>query len=413
MHLIFSTTYYQPNQFTLCKQQRLNRMTMGPETDLVAQLRDYVAPAYRGSKMSVWHKLPITRRSAVFILLFLGNMGELRVLLTKRSSRLRNFPGHVALPGGKADNGLESEWMVSRREMHEEIGLSSNDDALAKLGISIEHITLLPSYLSRTFSCVRPCVGFMKFSNEGDVETTIASKLNLVLNPGESSSIFSCPLKDFLYPVVDEPAREALERVSYNMKWGGIPWSLRSYTFLQNNPNEVEWLKHIKDLSALEDEELGEELDMSDKGRITPPNMTPLRSASSSRSASPMRSTSLQPKDRKGKQDLSSWGRLGSRTDEETNEKIYDVWGLTANILHDLSEIVYARDRVGKRQIGEEEMIYCLYEFGHLMQQKERSDAEVKLIHSSNSPASSESAFGFNLILPEEEFSRLKKLYKL
>ncbi|KAI5969187.1 PCD1 [Candida margitis] len=347
-------------------------------------------------------------------------MGELRVLLTKRSSKLRNFPGHVALPGGKADNGLESEWTVSRREMHEEIGLSSHDDSLAKLGISIEHITLLPSYLSRTFSCVRPCVGFMKFNNEGDVEATIASRLNLVLNPGESSSIFSCPLKDFLYPVVDEPASEALERVSYHMKWGGIPWSLRSYTFLQNNPNEVEWLKHIKDLSASEDEELGEELDQSDKGRITPPNATPLRSISPSRSRSPTRDSKLDPREtkqansKKEKKDLTSWGRLGSRTDEETNEKIYDVWGLTANILHDLSEIVYARDRIGKRQIGEEEMIYCLHEFGHLMQQKERSDAEVKLIHSSNTPsASRDGEFGFNSILPPEEFSRLKNLYKL
>ncbi|KAG5418332.1 PCD1 [Candida metapsilosis] len=390
-------------------------MTTGPELELITSLRDYVAPAYRGSNTSVWHRLPITRRSAVFILLFLGNMGELRVLLTKRSSKLRNFPGHVALPGGKADNGLESEWMVSRREMHEEIGLSSDDDSLAKLGISIEHVTLLPSYLSRTFSCVRPCVGFMKFSNEGEVEATIASKLNLVLNPGESSSIFSCPLRDFLYPVVDEPPKEALERVSYHMKWGGIPWSLRSYTFLQNNPNEVEWLKHIKDLSASEDDELGEELDMSDKGRITPPNVTPLRSTSPcrSRSASPMRSTSLQPKDRKKKQNLLSWGRLGSRTDEETNEKIYDVWGLTANILHDLSEIVYTRERIGQRQIGEEELIHSLYEFGHLMQRKERSDAEVKLIHSSNTPASGESEFGFDSILPSEEFNRLKNMYKL
>ncbi|KAI5967212.1 PCD1 [Candida theae] len=389
---------------------------MGQEQELIASLRDYVAPAYRGSNTSVWHRVPITRRSAVFILLFLGNMGELRVLLTKRSSKLRNFPGHVALPGGKADNGLESEWMVSRREMHEEIGLSSDDESLAKLGISIEHVALLPSYLSRTFSCVRPCVGFMKFSNEGDVEATISSKLNLVLNPGESSSIFSCPLKDFLYPAVDESAREALERVSYHMKWGGIPWALRSYTFLQKNPNEVEWLKHIKDLSASEDDELGEELDMSDKGRITPPNTTPLRSTSPTRarSRSPIRSsTSLQPKDRKKKPDLSSWGRLGSRTDEDTNEKIYDVWGLTANILHDLSEIVYARDRIGKRHIGEEEMINSLYEFGHLMRQKERSDAEVKLIHSSNTPGSNESEFGFNSVLPSEEFNRLKKLYKL
>ena len=64
----------------------------------------------------------------------------------------------MALPGGKADSGLELEWQVSRREMHEEIGLSDNDEDLKNLGISIEHLTQLPSYLSRTFSCVKPCV---------------------------------------------------------------------------------------------------------------------------------------------------------------------------------------------------------------------------------------------------------------
>ena len=36
----------------------------------------------------------------------------------------------MALPGGKADSGLELEWQVSRREMHEEIGLSDNDEDL-------------------------------------------------------------------------------------------------------------------------------------------------------------------------------------------------------------------------------------------------------------------------------------------
>ncbi|KAI5959281.1 PCD1 [Candida pseudojiufengensis] len=374
-------------------------MTKTTEAQLIESLRHYVAPNYLNSTTSIWHKLPIARRSAVFILLFSGNMGELRVLLTKRSSKLRNFPGHVALPGGKADNGLESEWMVSRREMHEEIGLSSSDETLSKLGISIEHICLLPNYLSRTFSCVKPCVGFMKFKSEENIEHTISSKLNLALNPGESSSIFSCPLKDFLYPTVDEQSLEALERVSYKVSWGGIPWDLRSYTFLQNNVNDVHWLRSINDLSASEEEDdLGHELDQEDKGKVTPPNIPPMRS----RSKSPTRK----------KQNLQSWGRLGSRKDDETNEKIYDVWGLTANILHDLSEIVYLNNHKINRHIGEEELIYSLFEFGKLMQKKERSDDEVKLIHSSNISDDTKE-FGFKDILPSDEFSRLHSLYKL
>ena len=55
--------------------------------------------------------------------------------------------------------------------------------------------------------------------------------------------------------------------------------------FLQNNINEVEWLKNIKDLLASEEEseldlKLGDELDSRDKASVTPPNVTPTRSLS-------------------------------------------------------------------------------------------------------------------------------------
>ena len=379
-------------------------MTKSTEATLLNNLRHYIAQNYHHSSLSIWHKLPISRRSAVFILLFMGNLGELRVLLTKRSSKLRNFPGHVALPGGKADSGLELEWQVSRREMHEEIGLSDNDEDLKNLGISIEHLTQLPSYLSRTFSCVKPCVGFMH--NLNGTDNDIASKLNIVLNPGESSSVFSCPLKDFLHPTIDIPALEALERTSYKVKWGGIPWDLRSYTFLQNNINEVEWLKNIKDLLASEEEseldlKLGDELDSQDKASITPPNVTPTRSLSP---------VTINKRNKYKKKDLSTWGRLGSRRHEDTNEKIYDVWGLTANILHDLAEIVYIdKNKINQNYIGQEEMIYSLYEHGNLMKQKERNPEEVKLIHATHY----DKDIGFDKILPESEFNRLNSIYKL
>ncbi|CAI5756257.1 unnamed protein product [Candida verbasci] len=375
-------------------------MTKSTEIQLLERnLYNYIPQNYQNNKLSIWHRLPITRRSAVFILLFLGKLGELRVILTKRSSKLRNFPGHVALPGGKADNGLESEWAVSRREMFEEIGLNNSNEELKKLGLTIDHITMLPSYLSRTFSCVKPCVGLLKNLNNND-HMDLTTKLNIVLNPGESSSIFSCPLRDFLHPSLDEPSLESLERVSYKVKWGGIPWDLRSYTFLQNNPNEVEWLKDIKQLSSSETEESeeewekGETLDSEDKGRVTPSSL-------------------IEKKAKKvKKKNLSTWGRLGSRLDDETNEKIYDVWGLTANVLHDLSEIVYlGKDIANKRHIGEEEMIYCLYEYGNQMRQKERSEEEVKLIHATHT--SDDKEFGFHTILPTSEFNRLKTLYKL
>lgn len=335
---------------------------------------DYV-PRYHGNlKLSIWHKLPVARRSSVFILLFLGRLGELRVVLTKRSSRLRNFPGHISLPGGKADSGLESEWQVARREMYEEIGIHSNNDILLKdFGFTIEHLKLLPTYLSRTFSGVSPCVGFMKFDKHlSDAE--LAKKLTINLNPEESSNIFSCPLRDFLYPIEKEVSSERIDQSSQKIKWGGIPWNLRSYIFHQTNDTEVDWLKDIVDLSSTSSEEILDEEFVSH---------TP------------------------SKKHLSAWGRLGSRRDSTTHEKIYDVWGLTANILHDLSEIAYLNG--SEREIGEEELIYSIWTHANLMHSKERSEEEKKLIHSNSTPGE----LGFNDILPRTEFNRLKQIYKL
>ncbi|CUM66702.1 uncharacterized protein PRCAT00004380001 [Priceomyces carsonii] len=344
---------------------------------LIDNLKKYKTVHYHNQPHSVWHRVLVARRSSVFVLLFLGALGEWRVVLTKRSSKLRNFPGHISLPGGKADTALETEWEVARREMCEEIGIEANDDTLWKnWRVAIERVNILPCYLSRTFSAVSPCVGILRFSkNKGESE--IINKLTLNLNPGESSNIFSCPLRDFIYPAGEDKPLESMERSYNKVKWGGIPWNLRSYVFLQDVPNEVQWLRDIKDLSASEDESQN---DSDDIGH------------------------SNKPKNRKVR--LSSWGNLGSRRHSETNEKVYDVWGLTANILHDLASIIYT----GKADsvVGEEELIYSIWEEGNLMRTKERSEAEQKLIR-----AGPGDPFGFNSILPRTEFNRLKNIYKL
>lgn len=352
---------------------------------ILAQLRAYQPRNYQKLSVTVWHRLPVARRALVFVLLFLGHFGELRVILTRRSSKLRNFPGHISLPGGKADDGLESEWNVARREMSEEIGLSEDNDFLVKhYGFTIDHLNALPCYLSRTFLAVRPCVGFMNFKTGQKTrlsESEVIRNLELTMNPGESSSIFLCPLRDFLYPVVDEAPREALERTYHAVKWGGIPWHLRLYTFLQNNANEADWLKDIKDLSESSEDD-AHSPDEEEKSRQSPPPGTKARQ--------------------------SSWGRLGSRRDSDTNEKIYDVWGLTANILHDLAEVMYLKEVKNDRELGEEELIYSLWHHGNQMQAKERSPEELSLIGST----SQKDDLGFNDILPRTEFNRLKKLYQ-
>jgi 8-oxo-dGTP pyrophosphatase MutT (NUDIX family) len=426
-------------------------MVLETEASYLANIKNLGAKNFQGLALSIWHKLPVTRRSSVFILLFLGHLGELRVILTKRSSKLRSFPGHISFPGGNADDSLETEWQVSRREMHEEIGLHSDNEVLRNnYGFTIDHLNVMPCYLSRTFSAVRPCVGFMNFSKSIS-EADLIHNLKINLNPGESSSVFSCPLRDFLYPAEKTTPIESLDRSSYKIEWGGIPWNLRSYTFLQTNHNEVSWLKDILDLSQTDEEcdkderakemvtpppeehddhhvESREDMKSSDHHVETSENVKSsdhhvetrenvespdhLNGTNSTTNVSPTvahSSHKVAPhtyKSKRPKKDLSKWGRLGSRRHSATNEKIYDVWGLTANILHDLAEIIYRGPT--EREIGEEELIYSVWHHGHQMKEKKRSDEEVKLIN-----ASLKSEYGFGDILPRSEFVKLRGIYKL
>lgn len=353
-------------------------MPVTSEELFLINVRTYQPPNILCPLHSIWHKVPVARRSAVFVLLFLGNMGELRVILTKRSSKLRSFPGHISLPGGKADSGLETEWQVARREMEEEIGLEANNEKLMKhYGFKIDHLNLLPCYLSRTFLAVKPCIGFMNLSSEHEQE--LFGNLKLNLNPDESSSIFSCPLKDFLYPSTKSPSRECIKRQFFKIEWGGIPWNLRSYTFPHENEHEIHWLREVSDTSMSSEDEPEENPSMKEKAKAMP------------------------------KRDLSTWGRLGTRRDSDTDQKINDVWGLTANILHDLAQIIYCQPTVYKNKtFGEEELINSVFTQGNIMQEKKRSEEEVKLIHSKTI----NEEFGFNSILPKDEFLRLKEIYR-
>ncbi|XWS59990.1 hypothetical protein CRYUN_Cryun08bG0169700 [Craigia yunnanensis] len=65
------------------------------------------------------------RRAVVLICRFEDYQGELRVILTKRSMRLSSYPGDVALPGGKMEEGDADDYATALREAMKEIGLDS------------------------------------------------------------------------------------------------------------------------------------------------------------------------------------------------------------------------------------------------------------------------------------------------
>lgn len=136
--------------------------------------------------------VPAYRRAAVLLGLFAGRNGELYVILSKRSSRLRSHGGDTAIPGGRfepTDRDLE---FTARREAFEETGLPIDSTKAVKL-------CELPPYLSANELVVTPFVVFL-------TDHTIQPHLN----PREVDSLFSLPLISFLYHNPPRPLRKSL-----------------------------------------------------------------------------------------------------------------------------------------------------------------------------------------------------------
>ncbi|KAG8490122.1 hypothetical protein CXB51_016002 [Gossypium anomalum] len=86
------------------------------------------------------------KRAAVLICLFEGDAGDLRVILTKRSSRLTTHSG------GKAEEGDKDDIETATREAKEEIGL---DPSLVNI------VTVLEPFLSKHLLRVVPVIGIL------------------------------------------------------------------------------------------------------------------------------------------------------------------------------------------------------------------------------------------------------------
>ncbi|CDR88046.1 related to coenzyme A diphosphatase [Sporisorium scitamineum] len=136
--------------------------------------------------------VPAYRRAAVLLCLFGGRNGELYVILSKRSSRLRSHGGDTAIPGGRfepTDRDLE---YTARREAFEETGLPIDSAKAVKL-------CQLPPFLSANELVVTPFVVLL-------TDHTIQPHLN----PREVDSLFSLPLVSFLYHNPPRPLRRSL-----------------------------------------------------------------------------------------------------------------------------------------------------------------------------------------------------------
>ncbi|XP_043836960.1 peroxisomal coenzyme A diphosphatase NUDT7 [Dromiciops gliroides] len=105
--------------------------------------------------------------------------GNIYLLFTVRSKKLRTSPGEVCFPGGKSEPGDTDEITTALREAQEEVGLQPHQ---------VEVICRLVPYINKKGAMITPVVGF------------IDSSFQAQPNPHEVSEVFLVPLEYFLSP---------------------------------------------------------------------------------------------------------------------------------------------------------------------------------------------------------------------
>lgn len=156
-------------------------------------------------------------RAAVLICLFEGKDGDLRVILTKRSSSMSSHSGEVALPGGRWEEGDESNAATAVREAKEEIGL---DPSIVEVVAVLEPLYSKVS-LQRGIT-VFPVIGIV-----WDI-----SSFNPILNASEVESVFDAPLEMFLK---NEKRREQ------RAEWLGYNYLLHFFDYETEKRNYTIW----------------------------------------------------------------------------------------------------------------------------------------------------------------------------
>ncbi|KAH9902165.1 NUDIX hydrolase domain-like protein [Xylariomycetidae sp. FL2044] len=282
----------------------------------IARLR-----AYRPPPFPTWDRLPVSRRAAVLILLFSDRRGDLRVVITMRAASLRNFSGHAAFPGGKADSIQESPYQIARREAWEEIGLPMDDAKIPK-PFRIEPLCCLPCSLAKTELAVRPCVAFLHSEDvPGRPKAMVDETMIPRLDAKEVAAVFSGPFHNFL-KVRDEPPPPGVSLPDgdwydgYWSHWHGEDWRVHNFHVPVNDQ------------------------------RVTKPRV------------------------REGGQ-----AALADELDEEEDAvQRFLVWGLTGRMLVDAARIAYAEapEFEHNDHYGDETMIAKLEAHGHLPEKRKK-----------------------------------------
>ncbi|CAK7240933.1 MAG: 8-oxo-dGTP diphosphatase [Sporothrix thermara] len=356
----------------------------------VARLR-----AFRPPPFPLWDRLPVSRRAAVLVLLYADRRGDLRVVLTMRSASLRNYSGHAAFPGGKADSANETAEMIARREAWEEIGLPLDDSKLPH-PFRIEHLCDLPYNLARTELVVRPCIALLH-AGEGDAnaadtqngrarpsndsnssDATPDEALIPKLDAKEVAAVFSAPFHNFLLPV-DEVSEEddstplALSQIKPDVgkpqrrpklppgpwyegswiHWHEEPWRMHFFYVPVVGQRVAKPQKHVQDAK--------EDVDADSKTKPQAAVVVADRAA-----GTPPAVVTEKEDEQKDEDDSVAVDEI------EDSPGRYKVWGMTARIVVDAAKLAYGETPAFEHNshFGDERIIEGLEKMGRLGEKK-------------------------------------------
>jgi 8-oxo-dGTP pyrophosphatase MutT (NUDIX family) len=136
------------------------------------------------------------------------------LLLTRRSSRLRDHPRQWALPGGRIDPG-ESGVEAALRELHEEVGIDIDESQV---------LGQLDDFVTRSGFTITPVVVWV-----GDAR-------DVTPNPDEVDSVHRIPVAEFLRddaPMLDHDEGEhwPVLRMPVGTTWIAAPTAALLYQF--------------------------------------------------------------------------------------------------------------------------------------------------------------------------------------
>ncbi|KAK7541034.1 uncharacterized protein J3D65DRAFT_617239 [Phyllosticta citribraziliensis] len=351
--------------------------------------------AYRPQPTNYFN-VPASRRAAVLILLFADRQGDLRVVLTMRSAAMKNYAGHAALPGGKADSAAETPWETARREAFEEIGLPMSD---AKLPWPwrVEELCQLPTNLARTELGVRPCVAYLakdltrptgQLGPAGITTGTAGEALIPRLQANEVAAVFTAGFHNFLSADDEVPSSAAsagdpnstpvtnpgprterepgpgIEAAGFPAKWYEGEWTnwhesrwrMHNFYVPVKGPGAqvVAWprSKKSKKSTTNKDEQAG---GGGLRGKVEHENGFTQQAPSQASSKAQTSAPNEPPPHAQAGPDLRSLSR-------------FRVFGMTARILVDAARVAYAEEPAFEHNshFGDEEMIARLLRMGRL-----------------------------------------------